>query len=152
MDLGPFVGTLAGSFLGAFLGYQFLRLENERIAARERGARWLGTLFDVVVKWLSDAMTKRSADEMTFVLREAPAVVRKHAQFTELDAQDEAALAKLADAMPELIAGVANASMPDGKITEWERAVLVVEGHFSVLRRSLRERTRPRVWPLWPSR
>lgn len=152
MDLGPFVGTLAGSFVGAFFGYQFTRHEHERLAARARGEQWLGTLFSVVVKWLSDAMTKRSADEMHLVLREAPSVIRKHAQFTELDAQDEAALAKIADAMPELIAAVANASAPDGKIAEWERAVLVVEGHFSVLRRSLRERTRARAWPLWPSR
>lgn len=148
---GSLVGTLIGSFAGAFLGYQFTRYENERSRAIERGDRWLASLFDVLVKWLNDAVAQSSSDALALKLREVPSIVRKHGQFVEISPQQTAALAKLADAMPYLMAEIAAASIPDGRLEAFERAVLVIESHFGVLRRAVQERTRSRFWPWWPS-
>lgn len=153
MDLGALtgtlLGTLVGAFAGAFLGYQFLRVENERIRELEIGERNIDTLLEKALGWVNEAAGALNRDEIAYRIRDAPDIVRIMKRL-DLSPQELAAVDKLADVMPTLLAEIADARTVDERRPLIDRAMETVADRIAVLRRGLRERTRPRVWPFWP--
>jgi len=148
--LGTLLGSLIGAFAGAFLGYQFTRAENARLRELEQGEQVINTLHEMVLKWLTEAIGAREVDEIDTRMRRAPVIFETMKQFDQISPQEVAALDKLAAAAPALMLEIAQAPIVD-RGTAFDRASDVITGHVAVLRRALRERTRSRGWPFWPS-
>jgi len=148
--LGTLLGSLVGAFAGAFLGYQFIRAENERLRDLDQGERLINTLLETVLNWLTEALGTRDITDIEIRIRRAPAIVATMKQLDEISPQEIAALDKLGAIAPELMLELVQAPIEE-RLKMFDRATKTVSDHVAVLRRALRDRTRSRAWPLWPS-
>lgn len=149
--LGTLLGSLIGAFAGAFLGYQFTRAENARLRELEHSEQLINTLHERVNNWLLEALGASDVGEIDVRMRRAPVILQTMKQRDPISPQEVAALDKLAAAAPALMLELVHAPL-DQRGTAFDRATEVIAGHVAVLRRALRERTRSRAWPIWPSR
>jgi hypothetical protein len=148
--LGTLLGSLVGAFAGAFLGYQFTRQENARVRELEQGEQLINTLHKMVLDWLTEAIGARDVDEIDVRMRRAPVIVDTMKELDGISPQEVAALDKLRAAAPALMLELAQTPI-EQRAEAFDRALETVTGHVAVLRRALRDRTRSRAWPFWPS-